>query len=208
MRRIFPTSVSSRCGLGRTSGRGDSPAPPSPQLTYRTPHSASPGRAAGLKLKSPSGWMRVLSATRSSSRAVPSKRRVRTIAVDPFDQHAFACDGTGRCHCGRRQVAGQLQAGQIGVVRRRRRVEHRIFDVNGVELAVLRVVRIELERDDAVAEANFVGELVEEAAAAVAAVEIEIRRQVLAGLVEDVDGAVEIDEKDLALSLRAPRGMR
>ena len=66
-------------------------------------------------------------------------------------------------------------------------VERRILDVNGVEPAVLRVVRIELERDDAVAEADFVGELAEEARAAVAAVEVEIRRQALAGLVEDVD---------------------
>ena len=64
--------------------------------TYSTPHSASPGRAAGLKLRSPSGWMRVLSATRSSSRARAFEARVRPIGVGPFDQHAFARDWARR----------------------------------------------------------------------------------------------------------------
>ena len=49
MRRILPTSVSSRCGLPRVSGRDDSPEPPSPLPMYMTRQSPSPRRAVGIE---------------------------------------------------------------------------------------------------------------------------------------------------------------
>ena len=71
MRQIFPTSVSSRCGLMRRLSFW-SPEPESPAPTYMTRQSGSPGRATGLKIISPSGCCGSGCCSRSSSRAVPS----------------------------------------------------------------------------------------------------------------------------------------
>ena len=71
MRRILPSSVSSRCGLSRRMSFC-SPVPESPTPTYMTRQSGSPRRAAGLNVSSPSGWIGEGSCRRSSSRAVPS----------------------------------------------------------------------------------------------------------------------------------------
>ena len=138
MRRIFPTSVSSRCGLGRVSGRGDSPEAPSPQpmIQHAPVGVAAPG--GRIEDEVAERVRRVLNCTRRSSRAVPSN-----VAFDRFESvHSINTPsrvmGPGvaigvvtvyavTSNPARSALSGAADASQ-----------RRILDVHGVELAVRR----------------------------------------------------------------------
>src|SRR5262249_31119861 len=81
------------------------------------------------------------------------------------------------------RVVGQWRAGKVGV-----------FEVNGVELSVVGVVGIELETDQPVGESAFDGQLLKNSTAS--AVQVEIGNQLLRALVDDVESAVRIIDKE------------
>ena len=58
----------------------------SPTPMYMTRQSGSPGRAAGLNVISPSGWMGDGSCIRNNSRAVPSNVAFADVAIGPLDR--------------------------------------------------------------------------------------------------------------------------
>ena len=146
--------------------------------------------------------MRVLSWRRRISRADAFERRVRDVRVGPLDEDAFALDLAWRRDRGRRLIAADVQARNVRRIRQRRPGERRLLDVNGVELAVSSIVRIELHADEAVRVADLVGELVEDAVVLLTAVEIEIGRELLRRLVEDVERPVEIVDEEARRAAR------
>jgi hypothetical protein len=120
------------------------------------------------------------------------ERRVRRLRIGPLDQDAFALNRTRRRDRGRCRIPADIQSGNVRIVRQVRTRQRRILHVDRVELAVSRVVRIELNADESTREAGFECELVEEARVSVAAVEVEIGRQCPAGFVEDVQRPVQV----------------
>ena len=120
------------------------------------------------------------------------ERRVRRLRIGPLDEDAFALNGTRRRDQGRRRIPAHIQSGNVRVVRQVRTRQRRILHVNRVERSVPRIIRIELKADEAAREAGFECELVEEARASVAAVEVEIGRECPAGFVEDVQRTVQV----------------
>ena len=84
-------------------------------------------------------------------------------------------------------IAGDIEAGDTLIVRRQRARQRHLLEMNGVEAPVARVVRIEFEADEAARQAGVGRELVEQAGAGTAAVEIQIGRRVLRSRVEDVE---------------------
>src|SRR5215510_13107645 len=78
------------------------------------------------------------------------KRGVGRVRVRPFDEyflelhHGTRCgDRLGGC------VSGKIQTGEPGVIGKITAGKRFIFEVDGVELAVLAVIRLEIERVDA-----------------------------------------------------------
>ena len=113
--------------------RAASPAP-----RYMTRQSGSPGRAAGLNVISPSGWMRqrVLQAQQLRGRALErAVRRLRSVhSINTTSRSIRPVDGRRRDRR-RRGVAGQVETGDdagFGA----RRVGGRVFHVERVEHAV------------------------------------------------------------------------
>ena len=68
--------------------------------------------------------------------------------------------------------------------------------MNGVEAAVARVIRIELEMGEASAVPGFVGEPVEDPRFRVAPVEIEIDGEFFCFFIDDVERAVHVVDED------------
>ena len=132
----------------------------------------------------------------------PFERGVRSVRVGPFDQHAFALDRTGRRDGRCRHVAAHVQTRNVRVVGKVRSLERRIVDVNGVEASVRPVVGIELDAHQSAGETGVERELVEDARAAGAAVEIKIGREGARRFVEDVQRAVEIVDEESIRSAR------
>ena len=95
IRRIFPTRLSRRCGFCRIAGFADSPDLPSPQAIYRTRQSGVPGLALSLKIRPPMGCESLLSCTRISSRAVPSKVVFAVLVSVHSTTTASRCVGPG-----------------------------------------------------------------------------------------------------------------
>ena len=161
-----------------------------------TRQSASPGRAVGLKIRSPIGWMRVFNCTRINSRAEPSK-----VAFDTFESvHSITMASRsmvpGVVIGGRRRVSGDVQAGHARRVGQQRARRRRLLEVDGVELPVPPIVGIELKADEPVGVAGLERKLVEEAGPVAAAVEVQIRRERLGLLVEDVQRAVQVVDEE------------
>ena len=126
------------------------------------------------------------------------ERRVADVGVGPFDQHAVAQDVAGRCDGLRRLVAAHVETGRARRVGRCRRVDRWVFDVHRVEPAVPAVVRVELDADEAVGVAGLEREAMEESGVTLAAVEVEIDRELLRSFVEDVERSVQIvDEQSI-----------
>ena len=126
------------------------------------------------------------------------ERAVRRIAVLPLDQHDFAVDPSidgGRRDCRRRGVAGQVETGDDAGFRRGGRVSGRLFHVERVEDAVLRVVGIEDEVGETGGEIELEGEFREQAGPSAATVEIQVGREGLRLLVEDVERPVTVPKK-------------
>src|ERR1051326_5314764 len=72
--------------------------------------------------------------------------------------------------------------------------------MNGVELPVPRVIGIEDEVDEPGAIAGLVGQLVKDARVSLAAIEIQIRDQLLGGLVQNVQRPVQIVNEEAPFS--------
>ena len=98
----------------------------------------------------------------------------------------------------RRRVAGQVEAGHDAGLRLGGRVDRRVFHVDRVEDAVARVVGIEDDVDEPGREVALEGQLREQAGAPVGAVEIEISRERLGLLVEDVERPVQVVDEEAA----------
>ena len=129
------------------------------------------------------------------------ERAVRRIPIRPLDQHDFALDPSvdgGRRDCRRRGVAGQVETSDDAGLRRGGRVSCRVLHVKRVEHAVLRVVGIEDEVGETGGEVALEGELREQARPSAAAVEIQVGREGLRLLVEDVERPVEIVDEEAA----------
>ena len=202
MRRILPTSVSSRCGFIRRMSFC-SPEPASPDPRYMTRQSASPRRATGLKVNSPSGWMGCGCCRRNNSRAVPSN-----VAFAGF-RSVHSMSTTSRSI---RVTAGVEIAGVVVYPdrsrpatapppRRHLLVDGRVFHVEGVEHSVTCVVGIEAEVDETRGEIALEREFPEEPRAPAGAVEVQVGRERLRLLVDDVERAVEVVDEEAA----APR---
>src|SRR6185503_18004943 len=128
---------------------------------YNTRQSASPGRAVGLKIRSPIGWMRVFNCRRISSRAEPSK-----VAFDTFvSVHSMTM-------ASRSIDPGVVQPGYARRIGHGRTGRRRLFEVDGVELPVAPVVGVELKGDEPVGEPGLERQLVEEPGPFVTAVEV------------------------------------
>ena len=126
--------------------------------------------------------------------------RVRDVAIDPFDDHGFAIESAVRL-CGRRDggrgpVGGEIEAGHCAGLRLRGSVRRRVLGVNRVEDAVARVVRIEDHVDQAHREVALEREPLVHARTPLEAVEVQVRRELLCRLVEDVERAVEVVEEE------------
>ena len=106
--------------------------------------------------------MRVLSCTRINSRAVPSN-----VAFEMFESvHSIRTPsrwiGPGVTIGAVAVYPATLKPAKVGVVRQVRAGNRGIFDMDGIEVAVLPIVGIELKTDEAVGVANFKRELVEQ----------------------------------------------
>src|SRR5206468_11165376 len=110
----------------------------------------------------------------------------------PLDQHGFAVDLAWGLDRRRRRVPVDFQTGKVRVVRNGRSRHLRVFKMNGVEAAVLRVVWIELKADETARKSQRDRQLVEEAGLRSAAVEIQVDAELLRFLVEDVERSVQV----------------
>ena len=135
------------------------------------------------------------------------ERRIRRTRVGPFDEHPFALDRSRRRNGRRRRVPREVQRRQVRVVGDARAGQRRILDMDRVELPVRAVVGIELNAVQAVRVADFVGELAEQTAMALAAVEVEIDGELRRRFVENVERSIEIvhEESRRAAGLLAER---
>jgi hypothetical protein len=134
------------------------------------------------------------------------ERRVRGIPVLPLDEHDLSLDPAhgGRRDGGRRRVTCQVQPGDRADPRRHLRVDGRVFHVERVEHAVLCVVGIEAEVDETGSEVALERELAKEPRASAGAVEVQVGREGLRLLVDDVERTVEVvDEESPASRLVA-----
>ena len=199
MRRILPLKLSSRCGLSRRMSRC-SPVPLSPDADV---HDAPLGIAAPRgrierHLAQRMDGRRELHPEQLARRAF--ERRVGDVAIGPLDDHGFARDAEarrdGRHGRRRRRVAGQIEAGHDAGLRLGGRVDRRVFHVDRVEDAVARVVGIEDDVDQPGGEVALEGQLREQAGTPVGAVEIEIGRERLGLLVEDVERPVQVVDEE------------
>ena len=116
------------------------------------------------------------------------ERRVRDVRVRPFDEHAFVVGRSRRRDRRRGRVAGDIETGDALIVRRQPPRQRDLLEMNGVEAPVARVLGIDLEADEAARQAGVRRELVEQAGAGPAAVEVEIGRGALRARIDDVEG--------------------
>ena len=128
--------------------------------------------------------------------------RVRGIGVGPLDQDAFALNVTRGGDGCRGVVAADVEGGTVRVVGSGGPFDRRVLDMDGVEPAVAPVVGIELQADETVALANRVGEPVEESGVTRASVEVEVGRERLRLLVEDVQRPVQIVHEEAVRAAR------
>ena len=112
------------------------------------------------------------------------ERVVRRVGVGPLDQHALMHHRARRRNRRRHGVAGRLHCWKHRGLRNARRLDAGVFHVRRVELAVRRVLGIEVEPVEAVAIPAEGEELLEQAAVLAEAVEIEIGREGFGLLVE------------------------
>ncbi len=148
----------------------------------------------------------VLEPHQLSRRALES--RVRRIAVPPLDHHHFAIDPPargGRGNRSRRRVTRQVEAGDHAGPRPRRGGNSRILHVDRVEDAVARVVGIEEEVRQTGSEIALEREFHEQAGPSAGAVEVEIGRERLRLLVDDVERAVEVVHEESAAARLVPQ---
>ena len=124
--------------------------------------------------------------------------RVRGIRVRPFDQHAFVVDRSGRRDRRGGRVAGDIEAANALVVRYGRPGQRHLLEMDGVKAAVARIVRIQLEADEAAGQTGVRRQFVEQAGADTAAVEIEVGRGALRPWVQDIERPGEIVDEEAA----------
>ena len=195
MRMIFPTRLSSRCGLLRMATTRDSPEAPSPTSQYNTRQSASPCRAKGLKVTSPIGWLRVLRRTRINSRAVPSN----VVFAVFVSVHSISTPSLivlpGVLMVGVTVYPSSFRPGCDFPSGSSDTASVRIFHVHRVELAGATVVGIEMEAVEAIAVAARDEEAVEQSGPIAAAVEVQIFRPLFGLFIQDVERPVHVGDE-------------
>src|SRR5207245_5789527 len=100
------------------------------------------------------------------------KRGVGDVRVRPLDQYGFMIDPARRLNGRSGHIPRDLQTGGARVVRRKGTGRRKLFEMNGVEPAVSRIVGIELETDEPAREPAPGSQLVEQAGPG-ATVEVE-----------------------------------
>ena len=139
---------------------------------------------------------------------MPSNVAFAMFAILPFDEHDLAIDPAvdgRRRHGRRRRVSGQIESWHDAAPRRRGSGCRRVFHVERVEHAIPRIVRIENDVGEPGREVPRVGELREQARPAGETVEVEILRERLRLLVEDVERSVEIVDEEAASARFVPQ---
>ncbi len=131
----------------------------------------------------------------------PFKCVVGRIGVGPLDQHAFVEDRVRCCDRRRGGIAAQVQSGDAPVGWRIGNRQAGILHVHGVELAVAAIVRVEVEAVQPVSVARRDEEPREDARVAVAAVKIQICRELFRRFIKDVERPVQVgNEKPIRAS--------
>ena len=106
------------------------------------------------------------------------------------------CFETSRPTTNPPSICGEIETGDGAGLRFRSCDRRRVFGVNRVEDAVARVVRIEHDVDQAHGEVALEREPLVQPGTPAEAIEVQVRRELLCRLVEDVERAVEVVEEE------------
>ena len=195
MRMILPTRLSSRCGLlrmatiARLSGRAVA------DLAVQHAPVGIAGASDGIERQLAHGMAARVQPHAHQLAGRSFERRIRRVRVGPLDEHALVdrvARSVDRCRHG---VPVDVQARLVLGVGEVRHGQVRVFHVHRVELAGAAIVGIEMKAIEPVAISARDEKAMKQARPVVASVEVEVFRELLRLLVEDVERAVHVGDE-------------
>src|SRR5262249_217479 len=123
---------------------------------------------------------------------------IGNVRVGPFDHDVFPLRRAKRADGRGYRVTLGFEARKTVVIRKRGSRQRGIFHVDGVKLAIVGVVRIELKADEPARQQVVDRQFVKYARMALKAIEIQVSGELLGILVENIQRSVDvIDEESL-----------